>query len=662
MLSQYRGPKMPSDPREDKTFYITTPIYYVTAKPHIGTGYTTIMADTLARYQGLRGRTVLFATGVDEHAQKNVRAAEEAGRPIMEFLDGFSAEYSTAWRSLHIEYDRFIRTTEPAHRRAVAHVFEKLLETGDIYRSEYQGWYCLPDETYLRESDLVDGNCPDCGRPVQEVSQPAYFFRSSHYAEAVLEHIRKNPEFIQPEGRRNEVVAFIESGLRDMCISRAGGGFGVTVPGDEDQVVYVWFDALINYLTVAGYPDLDEQLWPPDAQLMGKDILPRFHATLWPAMLMALGLPLPRRLLAHGWWVSDKGDKISKSRGNVVYLREEASRLAEVSGCSQEVAVDAVRYFLLREVQFGLDGSFSTHALLGRFNADLANDLGNILNRSLPLVQRYLEGVVPAPGEGAGAFSESVADVRGRVETALERADFRGALETVWELLAAGNKFIDEKEPWSLHKQGRQAELAAVLYDILDLIRIVATMLSPVMPAASEQVWRQLGLAGRDDLMTWDNCRAGLLPPGTMTAKGDPIFPRVDLSALEAQAKAKAAPSAKETPKEGPKVATVSYEQFSQLDLRVGKIINVESVPEADRLYKLTVDVGEQEPRTVVAGLAEAFGARELLDASVVVVANLEPAKIRGVQSNGMLLAAGDKVPLALVTFDRDVEPGTKVR
>ena len=648
----------------EKNFYITTPIYYVTAKPHIGTSYTTIAADVLARFNRLRGREVLFVTGVDEHAQKVVRAAEAEGTPVQDFVDRYAEIYTSTWSALHIAYDRFIRTTEPVHKAAVQEVFTRLLASDDIYRGSYEGWYCVPCETYFPEAELKDGNCPDCGRPVEKLTQAAYFFRLSKYADQLLEYINQHPGFILPESRRNEVIGFIKGGLQDVCVSRTGTDFGILIPDDEDHVVYVWFDALINYLTVAGYPNTDNLLWPPDVQLMGKDILPRFHATIWPAMLMALKVPLPKMLFGHGWWVSDQGDKMSKSKGNIVDPLETAQYLAQVSGCSPAVAVDTVRYFLLREVHFGLDGNFSMKALLGRFNADLANDLGNILNRTLPLVERYFEGVTPQPSEATGAFAEVIANVMQRAQTAMDVADYRGCLEAIWELLAAGNKFIDEREPWALYKQGRLPELEATLYDALDLVRVVATLISPFMPMAAAEIWQQLGLAQNPDLLSLNACEAGRFPGGTLIAKGNPIFPRVDIAALEkeiAKSKEESTPTKKEH-KEKAVSDTITYDQFSQLELRAGKVLDVEPVADADKLYKLTVDLGEEQPRTIVAGLAQHFGARELLDAIVVVVANLAPAKIRGVQSQGMVLAAGEKEPLGLVTLDRDVPPGSLIR
>lgn len=648
-------------PSEQRCFYLTTPIYYVTARPHIGTAYTTIACDALARYRRLRGDDVLFATGVDEHAQKVLRAAQAQGVPVQDFIDGYAEAYRKAWAGLHISYDRFIRTSDADHKAAVQEVFRRLLASGDIYKADYQGWYCVPCETYFPESELKEGNCPDCGRPVEQLTQPAYFFRTSKYADAVAQYIESHDRFILPESRRNEVLGFIRGGLRDACISRTGTDFGIKVPGDEQHTVYVWFDALINYLTVAGYPDLDPRIWPPRVQVMGKDILPRFHATIWPAMLMALGLPLPDMLFAHGWWVSEQGDKMSKSKGNVVEPLEAAAELAAVSGCAADVAVDAVRYFVLREVQFGLDGSFSQRALIGRFNADLANDLGNLLNRTLPLVERFLAGECRRPANHESTFGPLVADVCARVAARMDVLDFRGALEAIWELLAAGNKFIDEKEPWALHKQGRSEEVAAVLYDAMDLVRIVATLIGPFMPAVADEIWRQLGLQDNVALRSWDACATGRLPDYVRPRKGAPIFPRVDLAALDTPKPDKKPASAKQ--KGTPKPAMITYEQFAQLDLRVGKVVDVEPVEGADKLYKLMVDIGEESgPRQLVAGLAQAFGARELLDAHVVVVANLEPATIRGVTSNGMILAAGEKVPLALVTLDRDCPLGTKVR
>lgn len=645
-----------------ETFYITTPIYYVSGVPHLGSAYTTVAADALARYHRLRGEQVVFATGTDEHGNKSLREAEAAGEPVEQYVERLAEAYQETWERLHIRYDRFIRTTEPDHVKVVQEVFRRLRQTGDIFLSNYEGWYCVPCETYLLEADIAGGCCPDCGREVERVTEPAYFLRTSKYADQLLHYIEDSETFIMPESRRREVLGFIKQGLQDACISRARSDWDIPVPDDPNQTIYVWFDALINYLTVAGYT-LDEarfaEIWPPDVQLLGKDILPRFHATIWPAMLMALGLPLPKMLFAHGWWLADSGDKMSKSRGNFVLPYETAVELAEQSGARTAVAVDALRYFMLREVPFGLDGTFSFRALVGRFNADLANDLGNLLNRSLPLVERYLDGVVPTPGPGAGNLAEAIEKAREAVEEALEVADFRGALEAVWELLSTGNKFIDEREPWALHKDGKQVELEAVLYDVLDCVRVVAIMISPFMPEVADEICRQLGLQPAGEL-DWTRLEAGQLPPETRIERDNPIFPRVDLERLEQKQESRRQKS--EKPQKVAETPMISFDQFKQMDLRVGKIIEAERVPEADKLLKLRVDIGEAEPRQIVAGIAQEFNPRELLDRKVIIIANLETAKIRGVESRGMLLAAGEEKALALLTPDADVPVGTKIR
>lgn len=651
----------------EKIYYVTTPIYYVTARPHIGTTYTTVSADCVARYQRMRGRGVLFATGSDEHAEKIMQAAEEAGLDPQAFCDRMVAAYHGAWDRMHVKYDRFIRTSEEEHKLVVSRVFARLLDSGDIYKAQYQGWYCVPCETYLREDELGEGAiCPDCGRQVRQLAEDAYFFRTSAYSNLLLRQIESRPELVQPESRRNEALSFIRRGLRDNCISRANPGWGVQVPGDPDHVVYVWFDALLNYLTVAGYT-LDEArfaaTWPPDLQLMGKDILPRFHATLWPAMLMALGVELPRMIFGHGWWVSASGDKMSKSKGNIVDPQAEAELLIEESGCTTDLAVDAVRYYMLREVPFGADGSFSSEGLLARFNADLANDLGNLLNRTLPLVERYLEGRIAEPGPGGGGLAEQVADTVSRAEAAWERLDFRGMLEAVWELLAAANKFVDERAPWELHRQGKRVELAAVLYDLVDTIRVAALLVAPVMPAVADEIWRQLGLADLGVPMEWEDCKAGGLPEGAQVRRGRPLFPRIDMERLRQRAAPQADDAAPQSAGTAPSGAgTISFDDFRRLDLRVGKVLDADRIEGTDKLLRLTVDIAEQQPRQLVAGLAPTFSPRELIGRSVVVVANLQPATIRGVQSQGMILAVGDDQPTALIVPDRDCRPGDKIR
>lgn len=661
---------MAEDSRNSK-FFISTPIYYVSGRPHIGTAYTTIAADVLARYHRLKDEEVLFVTGTDEHGQKVVKGAADAGKSPKDYTDGLVAEYKKAWERLHITYDRFIRTTEEEHVAVVQRVFEKLLASGDIYKSEYTGWYCVPCETYFLEGDLVDGNCPDCGRPVEQVAQEAYFFATSKYADALIRYIEEHEEFIGPDSRRNEVLAFIRGGLNDACVSRNRTDWDIPVPGDQDHCIYVWFDALINYLTVAGYT-LDDgkftTLWPPDVQLMGKDILTRFHATIWPAMLMALDIELPTRLFAHGWWSDEAGQKISKSRHNVIDPFEVIGQLVEYSGARTQFVVDTLRYYVLRDIPFGHDGNFAMRGLLNRFNADLANDLGNLLNRTLPLIQRYVDGRVPEAGPASGALSQEVTAMTTAVNTCLEEVDFRGALIAIWEFIARCNKFIDEREPWALYKQGKRVELDAVLYDLLDSIRIIAIMISPVMPEVADEIWEQLGLAGAGVQRRWEDLRTGALPAKIEISRGAPIFPRIDIDrvlsdeevSMPAKAQAKVSPAKDAKGSEDAKM--VPFKEFMKLDLRTGRIVEATRIPDTDKLLVMKVDIGEDEPRQIVAGLAEVFNPRELIGRSVVVVANLEPAKICGTESNGMILAAGEEKPLALLTTDADVEPGEKVR
>ncbi|HEY3398230.1 MAG TPA: methionine--tRNA ligase [Armatimonadota bacterium] len=653
-----------------RKFYITTPIYYVNAKPHIGSAYSTIAADVLARYHRLRGEEVFFLTGTDEHGAKVAQSAADRSLTPQEFVDEIVPLYKQMWERLHIQYDRFIRTTEADHVAAVQEVVRRLLASGDIYLSSYEGMYCVPCETYLRESELDEGRCPDCQRPVESVSQPAYFFRASRYSDRLLAYIEEHPEFIQPETRRHEVVAYVEAGLRDTCISRAGSEWDIPIPEAEGQSVYVWLDALINYLTAVGFPhqeDPRDRFWPPDVQLMAKDILTRFHATIWPALLMALEVPLPRRLFAHGYLVTAGGDKMSKSKGNVVDPWEAAKELADISGATTAVAVDAIRYFLMREFTFGLDGTYSTPALFGRFNADLANDLGNLLNRTLPLIARYREGLVPEPGPGAGGLAAALEQARERVEQGLEELDFRGVLEAIWELLSAANKFVDQREPWALYKAAKQVELDAVLYDCADCLRAVALFVWPFLPAVAAEIWERLGLQAAGIVPQWKDLEAGKLPAGLPVDAGQPLFPRIDLERaqqrLEGKAE-KAAPAAEKPAKaeQAAVPACLTYDQFQQMELRVGKVLEVEKAPKSDKLYVLQVDLGEETPRQIVAGLAQDFPPEEILGKLVIVVANLAPATIRGQRSYGMLLAAGEAQPLALLTTDRECPTGSRIR
>ncbi len=654
---------MATEDKRDNTFYITTPIYYVNDRPHIGHTYSTTAADAIARYHRMRGEDVLFLTGTDEHAQKVVRAAEAAGLDAQSFADRVMTSFVDMWDKMHVNYDRFIRTTEDEHKAVVAEVFRRLMESGDIYKDHYEGWYCVPCETYFAEDALGEGSlCPDCGREVERLTEEAYFFRASSYGNELVREIEAQPERIMPDSRRNEVLSFIRGGLQDTCVTRANQGWGVPVPGDEAHVIYVWFDALINYLSAAGWSLDDEKfanIWPPDVQLMGKDILTRFHGSLWLAMLMALGIEFPRTLFAHGWWVTASGEKISKSRGNVVDPWAEVELLVEESGCTTDVAVDAVRYYMFREVTFGLDGAFSSEGMLARFNADLANDLGNLLNRTLPLVERYVDGTIEQPGPGAGELSEDIDRAVACAELSFTTLDLRGMLQGIWELLSAANKFVDERAPWDLYKQGKKVELAAVLYDVVDVTRVVALLIAPVMPSVAEEIWRQIGLHAMGVEMRWDDCEAGKFPAGAQVKRGRPIFPRIDLERVRQRAEERTVEASAEEEEE---TDMVSYDDFMKIELRTGEVLDADPVEGTDRLLKLVVDAGEDEPRQVVAGLAQEFSPRELIGQTVVLVANLEPATIRGVQSQGMILAVGTDKPVALIVPDRDVKPGERVR
>jgi len=649
---------MPSD--TPKAFYLTTPIYYINALPHIGTAYTTIVADTVARFQRFLGREVLFATGTDEHAEKVVQAAKARDMTAEAYSADMADKFREAWCRLDITFDDFIRTPEPRHHRAVQELVRRLLESGDIYAGDYEGWYCVPCATFLLENDLEEGNCPDCGREVERRSQPAYFFAASKYREPLLRHIEEHPDFIVPDFRRNETVSFIRE-MRDACVSRPNDGWGIPFPDDPAHVVYVWFDALINYITVAGWPDDMERfdrVWPADLHLMAKDILPRFHGSMWPAMLMALGLPLPKKVAAHGYWQMG-GAKISKSRGNVIDPFELASDLEKETGIDFNVALDAIRYFVLRETAFGQDAGFTDEAFRGRLNADLANDLGNSLNRCLPLIERNCEGRVPEGTLDPDLAQATQACARTARE-ALESLDFRGALEAVWAVIAQINKYVGTQEPWALARDpGSAQRLSDVLYSAAESIRCVTAMLYPVLPHAVAAMRIQLGLPPAPE-GTWDAAVApgaeGLA--GRAIARGNPVFPRVEQKPAE--------PSAPEPEpaKEATPVDTVTYEDFMRIQLRVATVEAGERVEGADKLYKLDLAVGD-EKRTIVAGLAQDFGLDELVGKQIIIVANLEPRKVRGVLSQGMLLAVTDPVtdrPAAIVTVDRPAPSGARLR
>jgi methionyl-tRNA synthetase len=685
----------------DKTFYITTPIYYVNDVPHVGNASTTIASDVIARFKRLQGHKVLFVTGTDENAPKVAEAAAAKGMDPQSFVDDIVPRFKEVWRKLHITNDVFIRTTEHRHKAVVEATFMKLLETGDIYRDVYKGWYCISDETFFRETEVADGLCPnpECRKKVRWVEEENYFFRLSAYSDRLLEWIGANPDALGPEFRKNEVVSFIKAGLRDACISRASYGWGIPVPGDKDKVIYVWFDALVNYLTVAEYLKHNkdfEAIWPPDVQLMAKEIFVRFHATLWPAMLMGLGLPLPKKIFAHGFWTIE-GEKISKSKGNAISPIKLAEDIAELSGADVDIAVDAIRYFILREVTFGLDGNFSVGGLIGRFNSDLANDLGNLLNRTLPLLHKNRQGIVPEPGE----LDEEAQGIRNLLEATVEevagyldRFQFGEALASIWTVVGRANKFVENQAPWKLAKDdGCAARLDMVLYTALETLRSIAILINPMMPSASNAIWAQLGISEPISSQRWES--AGVwagLKPGTQTTEPRPIFPRIDTKAL-AEKITNISPSGQghgtlpkttapvveghsalpkpgtaqeeakkvEQPIEEQKSQYITYEEFKKVELRVGKILTAERIPKADKLLKLTVDIGTEQ-RQIVAGIAQWYSTDELVGRLVVVVANLAPATLRGVESQGMLLAADLDGAAVLLLPDKEVAPGSTVR
>lgn len=502
------------------TYYVSTPIYYVNDVPHIGHAYTTLAADVIARYKRLKGFDVFFLTGSDEHGQKVEKAATASGETPLELADRVVKRFQALWDKLGIEYTDFIRTTQERHKQGVSRIFSRIMQQGDIYLSEYEDWYCTPCETFWTETQLADSNCPDCNRPVEKLKEESYFFRMSKYQEQLLEHIEANPDFIQPRSKRNEIISFLKEGLRDLSVSRTSFSWGIPVPGNEKHVIYVWFDALTNYITALGYPDENGNFgkyWPIDVHLIGKDIL-RFHAVYWPTFLMAAGLPLPKKVFAHGWWTVE-GQKMSKSLQNVV----EPNLLIDRYG------VDAIRYFLMREVPFGLDGDFSHSALVLRINSDLANDLGNLLNRTTAMIVKYFDGILPEPGgqlELDSIFCNRAVAAIGQIDLLLEELAFSKALMAIWEVISAGNKYIDESAPWTLAKSPETRDrLSTVMYNLAEAQRIIHFLLSPFMPATSAKALKFLGW---DEVVDEKGLTWGKLLPGTVITKAEPLFPRIE--------------------------------------------------------------------------------------------------------------------------------------
>jgi methionyl-tRNA synthetase len=645
-------------------FYLTTPIYYVNDVPHIGHAYTTIAADVLARYKRLAGYDVFFLTGTDEHGIKIERSAREHGVSPQEWVDAIAARYQALWQLLNISYDDFIRTSQARHKVVAQAVFQKAFDKGDIYKGLYEGWYCIPDETFLLEAELQGGHCPICGRPVEWITEEAYFFRLAKYQDWILQHIETHPTFIQPVSRRNEVLSFVRGGLRDLCVSRSTFTWGIPVPIDPQQVIYVWIDALTNYLSAIGYGSEEAKFptfWPADIHLIGKEIL-RFHAVIWPILLRSADLPPPKQIFAHGWWTVD-GEKISKSKGNAIDPGKLAEELAGKAGASVATAVDALRYFVLREVAFGLDGDFSQAALVQRFNADLANDLGNLLSRTLTMLQRYCHRAVPAPAveETANPLAEGAAKLLADIDPLMNELAFHKALVRLWEYVRAVNRYIDEQAPWTLARQPeKRQQLHTVLYNQAESLRIIALLIFPFMPHTGTSIWQQLGI--QEDIAKHPLATAiawGRLVSGAQTQPGEQLFPRIDPGRPASATLARRDDAASATEEAAP--VTVSFEDFQKLDLRVGRIVAAEQVPKADKLIKLTVDIG-QEQRTVVAGIAPSYSAEMLVGKQVILVANLAPRTLRGVESRGMVLAAETDGRIVLASFDTPVSPGAKVK
>ena len=651
---------------EKKPFYITTPIYYPSAKLHIGHAYCTTIADAIARFHRLEGDDVFFLTGSDEHGLKIQQKAEEAGVTPIEYTDKIVAGFQNLWKRLSISNDDFIRTTQKRHERVVQEIFRRIYAKGDIYKGEYKGLYCTPCESYWTEHQLDEnGCCPDCHRPVQEVAEEAYFFKMSKYQDRVLQYIEDHPDFIQPVSRRNEMINFIKQGLDDLCISRTSFNWGIPVPIDPKHVIYVWFDALTNYLTPIGYLDDPEKFhkyWPADLHLVGKEIV-RFHTIIWPCILMALDLPLPKKVYGHGWLIVD-GDKMSKSKGNVV----------DPIGLIDEFGADAIRYFLLREINLGQDGNFSRDALIGRINSDLANDLGNLLHRTLSMTLKFQDGVVAAPAGESDVDRSLKEDARETVaffEKNMEDMQLSLTIKKVWAFISRANKYIDETAPWALAKDpAKEQELANVLYNLTEALRVISVLISPFMPTTAVRIWQQLGLAQdfasvrTEDIEQW-----GGVPAGLHVGTPEQLFPRIEVEKEEAVPQPAAAKQEKKEKKdkkdkqaqEALPEGIISIDTFGKVQLRVAEVKAAEPVPKADKLLKLTLSLGEGVPeRQVVSGIAPWYAPADLVGKHVVLVANLKPAKLRGVRSEGMILAAGDGKDLKILEVD--MPAGTEVR
>ena len=646
-----------------KTFFITTPIYYVNDVPHIGHAYTTIAADVVARYKRLAGYDVFFLTGTDEHGQKVQQAAGQSGKDPQAHVDDLHVRFKELWVRFNISNNDFIRTTEERHKKVVHEILQKLYDEGEIYKKNYEGWYCMPDERFWMEKDLVDGNCPECGRKVEKINESNYFFKMGQHRDWLVDYINQNENFIQPKSRRNEILGFLKQPLDDLCISRPTErlSWGIPLPFDySDYVTYVWFDALINYISTFGTLDKIHacDYWPATHHLIGKDILTT-HSVYWATMLKAIGLPLPQNIFAHGWWTVN-GQKMSKSLRNVV----EPNHLIDQFG------VDVIRYFLLREVPFGLDGDFSHKALLGRINSDLAHNLGNLLNRTLNMLKKYFKGELPKPdtkGDEDAPLVAKSAEVIKEVDRLYGELAYSKILAKIWEFLDAGNIYVNDTAPWNLAKtDDGKKRLATVLYNAAEACRVIAILIAPFMPETADKMMTQLGIdtpiekQGLDSIKKWGGIKAG-----TQTHQGAQIFPRIDDKAaakiLESVDIGGNVETKADQKSESDDKCQITIDDFMKVDLRTAKILEAENVKKSKKLIKLKVDLGTEQ-RQVLAGIAEAYEPEQLVGRTVILVANLKPAKLMGLESQGMILAGSNGDAIILGGFDSDLPPGVRVK